>query len=177
MAYISKNRGYTYGLKTLAEIQGITGMQIGDTCYCTEHFRVFTYDGALWLPDDCVVMRNRDTSTVAQWDLVSVQNGGTTTEISCVRSLAAGDDRVVGVAIFSAAAGANCVIAIKGNWKVNVRNAVPTGSALTSSAAPNNGKAQVNAGAFSVGVFGFSTSSTAAAGVVNCIIMARKELN
>jgi hypothetical protein len=177
MAYISKNRGYTYGLKTLTQIQALTGMQAGDTCYCTEHFRLFTYDGSFWLPDDCVVMRNRDASTIAQWDVVSVQNGGTTTEISCVRSLAAGDERVVGVAIYSALTGNNCVIAIKGNWKVNVRNATPLGSPLTSSATPNNGKAQVNAGAFSVGVFGFSTSSTAGAGIVNCIIMARKELN
>ena len=113
MSYISKNRGFTYGLKTLAEIQAITGMQTGDTCYCTEHFRVFTYDGSFWLPDDCIVMRNRDASTIAQWDVVSVQNGGTTTEISCVRSSVAGDDRVVGVAIYSALTGNNCVIAIK----------------------------------------------------------------
>lgn len=177
MSYISKNRGFTYGLKTLAEIQAITGMQTGDTCYCTEHFRVFTYDGSFWLPDDCIVMRNRDASTIAQWDVVSVQNGGTTTEISCVRSSVAGDDRVVGVAIYSALTGNNCVIAVKGNWKVNVRAAVSLGAALTSSASPNNGKAETNAGLYSIGVFGFATQSSAAAGTINCIIQARKEFN
>ena len=175
MAYISLNNGYTYGIKKLADLISLTGMSTGDTAYCTTNNRIMTYDGSFWVCDDFVVMVNRSGATLNQWDLVIVQQGGTTTEISCVTTTTAGNPLVVGVVVYSALNGANCVIAIKGNYLVNVASATPLGSPLTSSG--TSGQAQVNAGTFSEGVFGFATTSTSGAGTVNCIIMARKELN
>lgn len=176
MAHISNGQGYTYGLKTFAQIQALTGMSTGETAYCTDRNRVLTWDGTFWMCDDFVVMRNRSGSTVNQWDVVIVQTGGTTTEIACVRSATPGDPRVVGVAVLSAADGALCCIAVKGNWRVNVRTTTALGSDLTTSTVL--GPAQVNAGSFSKGVFGFATTANAGpgTGTVDCIIIARKEL-
>lgn len=174
MSHISNGQDYTFGIKTLANVP-VSGMQAGDTFYCSDHFRVFTYDGSLWTCDDTVVMRNRDTVTIPQWDLVSVQNGGTTTEISCVRTSVFQDERIVGVAIFSAAVGANCVIAVKGNWKVNVSGATNLGSLLGGSTTA--GKAvQLTSSPYS-GILGMSTQSSAGAATITCIINAKKELN
>lgn len=177
MAHISKGQGYTYGLKTFAQIQALTGMSTGDTAYCTDANRIMTYDGTFWMCDDFVVMRNRAGSTINQWDIVIVQQGGTTTEISCVKSATPGSALVVGVAVASAINGALCCIAVKGNWKVNVRTTTALGSDLTTSTVL--GLAQVNAGTFSEGVFGYATTANAGpgSGIVDCIIMAKKELN
>ena len=177
MAHISNGGGYTYGLKTFTQIQALTGMSTGDTAYCTDRFRILTWDGTFWVCDDFVVMRNRSGATINQWDVVVVQIAGTTTEIACVRSATPGDARVVGVAVLSSANAALCCIAIKGNWRVNVRTTTAIGSDLTTSTVL--GPAQVNAGTYSEGVFGLATSANAgpAAGTVECIILTRKELN
>ena len=175
MAYIGLNNGYTYGTKTLTQISALTGMSTGDTAFCTSNNRVMTYDGTFWVCDDFVVMVNRSGSTINQWDVVIVQQGGTTTEISCTKTTTAGNSLIVGVAVYSAINGSNCVIAVKGNYQVNVRSATSLGADLTTSA--TSGKAQTNAGTFSEGIFGFATSSSAGAGTINCIIMPKKELN
>jgi len=173
MAYISLNNGYTYGIRTLAN-RPTTGLSAGETFFCTDNNRVMTYDGTFWVCDDFVVMVNRSGVTLNQWDLVIVQQGGTSTEISCVRTTTSGNPLVVGVVVYQALNGANCVIAVKGNYRVAVSSATSLGADLTTSA--TSGSAQTNAGIFSKGVFGFATSSTAGAGQVDCIIMARKEL-
>ena len=174
MAYLSLNNGYTYGVRTLAN-RPTSGMATGETFFCTDNNRVMTYDGTFWMCDDFVVMVNRLGVTLNQWNLVIVQQGGTSTEISCTTTTTSGNPLVVGVVVYQAANGANCVIAIKGNYRVAVASATALGSDLTTSG--TSGAAQTNAGGFCEGVFGFATSSTVGAGQVNCIIMAKKELN
>ena len=176
MSHISNGQGYTYGVRTLANTP-VSGMQAGDTFYCSDHFRVFTYSGSLWTCDDTVVMINRDTVTIPQWDLVSVQNGGTLTEISCIRTNASQDERIVGVAIFSAAVGANCVIAIKGNWKVNTVGTVGLGALLVSAGTVTAGKCNAYTGPSYYGIFGFATSAVTGAGTISCILNSNVELN
>jgi hypothetical protein len=175
MAWIGNGRGYTYGLKTLAEIWSLAGMQEGDTAYCTDHNRVFTYDGSLWTCDDFVVMINRSGATIKQWDVVIASTGGTATEISCATTTQGGNPGVVGVAAATAANGANTLIAVKGNWKVNVAATTGTGTDLTT--AGFTGFARVNSGSFSEGVFGYATTSSSGTGTIHAIICARKELN
>lgn len=177
MSHISNGQGYTYGVRTLANTP-TSGMQAGDTFYCSDHFRVFTYDGSLWTCDDTVVMRNRDTVTIPQWDLVSVQVGGTATEISCVRTSVLQEEKIVGVAVFSAAVGANCVIAIKGNWKVNTSGTIGLGALLVAAGSGGAaGKCSEYTGATPYGVFGFATSSVVGAGNISCILNSNVELN
>lgn len=175
MAYIGLNNGYTFGVKTLTQVQALTGMSTGDTCFCSTNNRVMTYDGALWVCDDFVVMINRSGATINQWDVVIVQQGGTTTEISCTTTTTSSNPLIVGVAVYSATNGSNCVIAVKGNYQVNVASATSLGADLTTSG--TSGKAEANTGLFSEGVFGYATSSSVGAGTINCIIMPKKELN
>jgi len=175
MAWIGNGRGYTYGLNTLTQIFSIVGMQIGETVYCTDHNRVFTYNGAQWVCDDFVIMVNRSASTINQWDVVVAGTGGTATEISCTTTATSGNPGVVGVAVATATTGSNVLIAVKGNWKCNVAASTSTGADLTTSTTV--GKAQNNAGSFSEGVFGYATTSVSGSGTVNCIITTRKELN
>ena len=175
MAYIGLNNGYTYGIRTLTELTAITGMSAGDTAFCTTNSRIMTYDGSFWICDDFVVMVNRSGVTLSQWDVVIVQQGGTTTEISCTRTTTEGNPLIVGVVVYSATNGSNCVIAVKGNYSVNVSTAVSNGADLVTST--TSGKAKTNSLAFSEGVFGYATQSIAGAGTINCIIMPKKELN
>jgi hypothetical protein len=175
MSYISNGQDYTYGLKTLATIQALTGMQTGDTCYCTDYDRIMTYDGSDWMCDDFVKLVT--DSAVVQWDIVVVSNGGTASQVSCQTTSISANGRVLGVVVNSAgaSAGGTVVVAIKGNWRVNVRASTANGSPLTTSA--SSGKAQELSVASYFGVFGFATSSSAAAGTISCIIIPKKELN
>jgi hypothetical protein len=176
MAYIASNNGYTYGVKTLTDLISLTGMSTGDTAYCTTNNRIMTYDGTFWMCDDFVVMVNRLGVALNQWNIVIVQQGGTSTEISCTTTLTSGNPLVVGVVVYPAANGANCVIAIKGNYSVQVTGTVNLGDQLTTSA--TSGLAQKNTGGFSEGVFGYATTSAGSlGGLINCIIMPKKELN
>lgn len=176
MAYISKNNGYTYGIKTLAQIEALTGMQTGDTAYCTSNSRVMTYDGNFWMCDDFVVMVNRSGLTLNQWDVVIVESSGITTEASCNTTISAGSPKVAGVVVYSSINGSNCVIAIKGNYKANSSIGSVKGAPQTTSGTAR--KVQDNT-AFSTseGVFAFSLTDLEVAGVIDVIIMAKKELN
>lgn len=187
MAYIGLNNGYTYGVITLTQVQALTGMAIGDTCYCTTNNRIMTYDGTFWLCDDFVVMTNRSGSTLNQWDVVVAQQGGTANEISCTTTTVsndityplAGNPSVVGVVVYSALNGAKCVVALKGNYSANINSpvAINLGDDLTTG--QTAGKAKKNNGPYSQGVFAFATSTTSGAltGTVTCIIIPRKDLN
>ena len=175
MSYISNGQNYTYGLKTLAIIQGLTGMQSGDTAYCTDFDRILTYDGSDWMCDDFVKLVT--DSSVVQWDIVVISNAGTASQVSCQTTSTSANGRVLGVVVNSTAvsAGGNVVVAFKGNWRVNVRASTANGSPLTTSV--TLGKAQALSVASYFGVFGFATSSSAAAGTISCIIIPKKELN
>lgn len=176
MAYIGLNNGYTYGVKTLTQITSIAGMQTGDTSFCTTNNRVMTYNGSFWICDDFIIVVNRSGVTLNQWDVVVAQQGGTANEKACTRIATAGSPLVLGVVVYSATNGSNCVIAIKGNYQINVQGVVSLGADLTTSA--TLGRAQTNAGLFSEGVFAFATSSSAGgSATINCILLARKELN
>jgi len=175
MAYISKNNGYTYGVKTLTQIQALTGMQTGDTAYCTSNSRVMTYDGTFWMCDDFIILVNRYGVTLNQWDVVVVQQTGTTTEASCTATIQAGNPLVAGVVVYPATNGSNCVIAIKGRYKANSSIGSLAGSPQTTSTTAR--KVEDNTGAFSEGVFAFSLTDLEVAGVIDVLIMAKKELN
>jgi hypothetical protein len=176
MAYISKGQGYTYGVKTLAQISALTGMSAGDTAFASDISRIMTYDGTFWMCDDFIVIVNRSGATLNQWDVVIAQQGGTASEIACTTTTTAGNALVVGVVVYSAANGANTVVAIKGNYPVNVQGTVATGDDLTTSTTAR--RAQTNIGLFSEGVFAFARSANpSGAGTVNCVLTARKELN
>lgn len=182
MAYISKNNGYKYGIKTLAQLTGITGMQVGDTCFCTSNNRIMTYDGTFWMCDDFVIMINRSGATINQWDVVVAQRGSTATEIACTTTVSSVNDvrgNVVGVAVYSAANGANCVIAVKGNYSVNTSAGVTAGNPLRTSTTVAGKAVQDTSGGFPStisGVFAVATETLAAAGTISCVIVATKEI-
>jgi hypothetical protein len=173
MSYISNGQGYTYGIKTLANAPA-SGMSIGDTFFCTDNNRVMTYDGAFWVCDDFVIMVNRIGRTLLQWELVVVQSSGTTSEINCTVTSIQQSESVVGVVVYAAANNSNCVVAIKGKYKVLVSAATAIAAPLTTSTIP--GRA-ITRSSNAQGIFGFATTSTLGSGTVDCIIMPRKELN
>ena len=167
MAYISKGQGYTYGVKTFAQISALTGMSAGDTAFASDISRIMTYDGTFWMCDDFIVMVNRSGATLNQWDVVIAQQGGTASEIACTTTTTAGN---------ALANGANTVVAIKGNYPVNVQGTVAAGDDLTTSTTAR--RAQTNIGLFSEGVFAFARAANpSGAGTINCVLTARKELN
>lgn len=172
--YIAEGSSYTYGLKTLSQIDSITGMVDGETVYCTDHNRILTY-GDEWMCSDFVMMKNRSGGALSRWDIVVVESGGTSTEISCDTTVSSADGSVVGVVVFGGASdGDNTAIAIKGNWRVNVDEAISLGEPLTTSTTA--GEAQGNAGSYYGGVFGWATESSVGAGTVDCLITSRKEI-
>ena len=92
--------------------------------------------------------------------------------VASLRGLSGGRGQVN----YSAANGANTVVAIKGNYPVNVQGTVAAGDDLTTSATAR--RAQTNIGLFSEGVFAFARAANpSGAGTINCELTARKELN
>jgi hypothetical protein len=174
MPYIANNQFYTYGKKTLTQIDSITGMATGDTVYCTDHNRVFTYEND-WMCSDFIRLVNRSGAARSRWDIVVAEEGGTTTEVAAsVETTTLDTGRVLGVVVFGGNNGDPIVVAVKGNYKVNVDEAIALGDELTVSS--TSGQAQTNAGTYSGGVFGFALSSSGGAGTVDVLIMPRKEI-
>ena len=171
MPWIDNGKYYTYGKKTLSQIDSITGMVRGETVYCTDHNRIFTYEDD-WMCSDFIRLENGSGGTLNRWDVVINEPGAGVT-VTCDTTTTAGNGQVLGVVVFGGSAGSQVVVAIKGNWRANCDEAIDIGDALTTSTTA--GEAQLNTGSYYGGVFGWATETTGAAGPVDCIITARKE--
>jgi hypothetical protein len=173
MPYIANGLGYTYGLKTLSQIDSITGMVDGETVYCSDYNKIFTWDD-YWMCSDFIVVTNSAGATLDRWDVVIGATGGTASVPACATTTTAGNGKVLGVIVFGGVDTATVVIAVKGNWRANCDEAMTTGNDITTSTTAGEG--QFNAGSYSAGVFALATETTGGAGACNCIIMPRKEL-
>ena len=170
MPYIAKGQYYTHGLKTLSQIDSITGTR-GETVYCTDYNRIFTWENS-WMCSDFIRLENGTAGTLNRWDVVINEPGAGVT-VTCDTTTSAGNGQVLGVVVFGAASGSQVVVAIKGNWRANCDEAITIGNALTTSTTAGEG--QFNTGTYYGGVFGWATETTGAAGPVDCIITPRKE--
>lgn len=55
MPFLSKGRYYTYGVKTLAEIEAIAGQVVGATVFCSDNFRIHIWDNeGVWMCCDYI---------------------------------------------------------------------------------------------------------------------------
>jgi hypothetical protein len=172
MPYISNGRTYTYGLRTLSQIDSIAGMVSGETVYCSDYNKIFTYDGSHWMCSDFIKMINRSIQNpITRWSVVTSEVGGTGTEIAFHETTTVGSTRVIGSVIFGAAIGSECVVAYKGIWKAEC-SAINSGDPMgTWSLAGKATQSTDYNGTFAFAVTGIGTT-----GIVDCILMPKHEL-
>lgn len=168
MAYINKGRRYTYGVKTLAELRVLTGMSAGDTAFCSDNFRLMTYDGELWMCNDFIKLTNASGVTLAPGAVVIVA----TTANSCERTTTAGNAKVVGPVVFGAANGSPVAIAIYGIYDVDATTSTNHGDFARTSTTAGRSESTATMGS---GVYGIYVSSNAAAGLAKCFIRSKPE--
>jgi len=111
--------GYSRGVITnLSDAPNLPNPQTGETVFCTENYRVLTYDGDLWMCDDFIKMTNNSGSACIACDLMEIDTSGTLSAIKTTGSTL----RTIGPAIYGAANGAFVAIAFKGIYKVKIVN-------------------------------------------------------
>lgn len=128
------NRGkYTYGLKTITEIDALTGMQAGDTVYDTTNNKPTRYTGSVWTNSDCVVLINRTGASINRGDLVIVSP----TADSVGRTSIQGNPLVIGPVLHGGTALLPMAIAVSGIYNVflnittaSVRNGILSSTTL-----------------------------------------------
>lgn len=170
MAYISKGRRYTYGVKsTLSAVSAITGASAGETVFCEENFRLLTYDGQLWMCNDFIKLTNGSGVTLATGDVVVVS---TTTAGTVTRIGANGSALVVGPVVFGNTNGNPVAVAISGIYQVRVNAATNAGNYASTST--TLGQARTNL-TLSAGIFGIYVEQTAAAGLARCLVKSKIE--
>jgi len=168
MPYISKGRRYTYGVKTLEELRTLTGMSTGDTAFCSDNFRLMTYDGQLWMCNDFIKLTNGSGVTLAPGAVVIAS----TTANSCTTTTTTGDELVIGPVVFGAANGSPVAIAIYGIYDVDATSATSHGDfAATSTVAGRS----TSSGTMAAGTYGVYVASNAAAGLAKCFIKSKAE--
>lgn len=169
MSYISKGRRYTYGVKTLAELRVLTGMSTGDTAFCSDNFRLMTYDGQLWMCNDFIKLTNVSGVTLNPGDIVAQS---ITTARSCVRINTAGVARLTGPIVFGGANNSPVAVAIYGIYDVNATTSTNHGDFANSSTTLGQATSTTT---MTAGVFGVYVSSNAAAGLAKCFIRSKPE--
>ena len=101
------------GKKTKAQIDALSGMIQGDRVWNTDIERFEYYTGSVWTNDDCVLLTNRHTATLAEGYFVSVSSSFDDSVI-----LANSNATVIGVVYRGGITGTTMVIAIQGNYNV-----------------------------------------------------------
>lgn len=114
MPYISNGQRWTYGVKTLSELDSLTGMVTGETVFCSDAKRPMTYDGDVWMCGDFVKMTNSSGGTLGRGDVVVVD----TAEESATTTTTNADDNVLGVVVFGATNTNPMAVAIFGLYDV-----------------------------------------------------------
>jgi len=115
--------GYSRGvIANLSDAPNLPNPQTGETVFCTENYRVLTYDGALWMCDDFVRLINESGSTRNAGDLVIYD---TTTYGRVVLTTTSDIERVAGPVVYTASNGAAVAVAIKGRYKCKVDSSAP----------------------------------------------------
>jgi hypothetical protein len=110
--------GYSRGvIANLSDAPNLVNPQTGETVFCTENYRVLTYDGALWMCDDFVRLVNGSGSTRAVGDLVCAATG---VFGNVVITNATQNPRVIGPVVYSSTNGSPIAVAIKGKYKCRV---------------------------------------------------------
>lgn len=170
MPYISKGRRYTYGVKTLEELRTLTGMSTGDTAFCSDNFRLMTYDGELWMCNDFIKLTNTSAVTLVPGDVVIVSSVSAN---SCTRTATAGSALVLGPVVFGAANNSPVAVAIYGIYDVKSLTSTNHGDFARTAASASFGDSTTIMGQ---GVFGVFVSSNAAAnGLAKCFIRSYPE--
>jgi len=169
MPYIGNRGKYTYGLKTIAQIDALTGMQAGDTVYDTTNNKPTRYTGTVWTNADCVVLTNRTGATLVRGDVVVVSTNAN----AVARTITSGNPLVVGPVLYGGADLAEVAVAISGIYDVNLtaagtaRDGVITGTTLGRGTGTNNFAQD--------GVFASILVTGGAAGLHRCFIRPHPE--
>jgi hypothetical protein len=120
--------GYSRGvIANLSDAPSLPNPQTGETVFCTENYRVLTYDGALWMCDDFVRLVNGSGATRAAGDLLIAS---TVAYGNVVVTTTTQSPRVIGPVVYSSTNGSPIAIAIKGKYKCKV-DFYPTVSPIT----------------------------------------------
>lgn len=170
MPYIGNRGKFTYGLKTIAQIDAITGMQAGDTVYDTTNNRPTRYTGSVWTNADCIVLTNRSGVTLVRGDLVIVSPNANAIR----RTTTSGNPLVVGPIVYGGADLSEVAVAISGIYDVNLtaagtaRDGVITGTTLGRGRGTNNFAQD--------GVFANILNTGAGAGLHRCFIRPHAEM-
>jgi hypothetical protein len=172
---------FTYGIKTTAQINALTGIREGESVWnsdCQKPEYVFRSPSATlhWVNEDCVLMYNNSGTTMSTGQVVRISTAtGSPVTASCNIARSGEDDWMCGVVFRGGAANSYVVIAQQGKYKVlmvsgqtAVRGNLVTLSTTTGSAN------RTTAG--STGVFGVQLRTltaiqvTALGGLVECMI-------
>lgn len=171
MAYIAKGRQYTYGVKsTLADVSAISGASIGDTVFCSENYRLMSYNGNnIWMCNDFVEITNNSGVTLAKGDVVIVDTAATN---SVTRTNVLGNPLVLGPVVFGNANGSPVAVAISGIYDVRTNGSTNASDlALTSTTLG----AAISTTGIGDGFFGVFVQQNAVAGLTKCLIRSKPE--
>lgn len=151
MPYISNGQGYTYGVKTLTEIDSITGMVAGETVFCSDNFRKHTYDGDLWMCSDYIKLTNQSGGSLARKDLVVIDTG---TAASVTTTTTYGNDLVVGPVAFGGNDGDPVAVVTFGHADVESDSGTVLGSVFMSATTvkKSNPNSLPTSGSFAIAV-------------------------
>lgn len=168
MPYRSKGRHYTYGVKTLAQIDAIVSPQEGQTVFCSDNNRVMTYDDdGIWMCCDFIKLINITGATRSRGDLVAFSNTSNT-GLSCTVAATA-DPRVAGPVVFGNINGQYMAIAYKGIYRINMTDN-PTNEGNLWNAAATDYEANDAGTVMGVGFKGLIMSTTKVSNQALCLI-------
>ena len=171
MAYISKSRQYTHGVKnTLADLLTISAASVGDTAFCLENNRLMTANGNnIWMCNDFVILTNNSGVTLAKGDVVIVD---ITTAGAVTRTTTQGNPLVVGPVVFGNDSGRPVAIAISGIYEVRTNGSTNAGDLALTSTTAGAGDSTTTMGD---GFFGVYVQQNAVAGLTKCLIRSKPE--
>jgi len=168
MGYISNGQDYTYGLKTKANMEAITGALEGETCYNTDYDRVHVYNGSFWMHEHLIEMTNNSGLTVSEGDVMildTTQNG------SMLRPTAI-DQVIFGVVYEGGADASQVTLTMCGPCRINCNAAPNAGDQFVTIA---NSFAVTTDGVGNVGRGGCITDDSGGAGL-NWALLVKREV-
>jgi hypothetical protein len=173
--------GYSRGvIANLSDAPNLPNPQTGETVFCTENYRVLTYDGALWMCDDFVRLTNGTGGTRSAGDLL-VHDTGTYGNVVVTTTTQL--PRVAGPVVYTSTAGSPIAIAIKGRYKCKVdfsQSGITTigGRAYTYSAGALGAAVDTVATPIVTGFYGWILEKldTSGTGVKNMLIRGKVEM-
>ena len=115
---------FTYGIKTTAQINALTGIREGESVWtsdCQKPEYVFSSPSATlhWVNEDCVLMYNASGGTMSTGQIVRMQTTtGSPVTASCNIARTGEEDWMCGVVFRGGAAGSYVVIAQQGKYDI-----------------------------------------------------------